>query len=408
MRVTLTAEALWEALKTRDLCASRAHTEDMITRRILAGISALAVGVGLAAAPIANATPTSKALEARAVAAHWTAARMAAAIPRDIVLDERGNSFLADASGNLHPYGEHAQGAPIVVKGKPGGGGSSSKVKNAVYSGGGTMQEAAGRLYFQMWDTGSNAYVGYVCSGTVAKDAESSTGTSLILTAAHCVYDEVRDEFARNVMFIPNQARSGTRTDTVCWNDYYGCWVPTFGGVDADWGTNSWPNNIPYDYGFYVTSNTSGHVDGTAPNIADSLETAVGSLSISWSAPDSGGAYTYALGYSYSDDPKFMYCAQPLGTITSTFTTGTYTNWWLSGCALSGGASGGPWSQPLPDQEFDGYQPIMSVNSWGYKGRPGMAGPKLQDVGSTLGGAHTLYNAMQTLTDGSGNLVGSL
>jgi len=48
-------------------------------------------------------------------------------------------------------------------------------------------------------------------------------------------------------------------------------------------------------------------------------------------------------------------------------------NWWLPSCGLSGGASGGPWAE-----DGTGGTPfVMSVNSWGYTGSPGMAGPKL-------------------------------
>ena len=88
-------------------------------------------------------------------------------------------------------------------------------------------------------------------------------------------------------------------------------------------------------------------------------------------APTLGGM-THALGYSYSEDPNFMYCAEALGTEGA-------DNWWLSQCGLSGGSSGGPWLQPVSA----GAGPIVSVNSWGYTNQPGMAGPKLS--GSSAG-----------------------
>jgi hypothetical protein len=80
-------------------------------------------------------------------------------------------------------------------------------------------------------------------------------------------------------------------------------------------------------------------------------------------APD----YTHAMGYSYSDDPNFMYCAEDMQDIDA--------NWWLPSCDLSGGSSGGPWMQPF--DESNGTGPVISVNSWGYTTSPGMAGPKL-------------------------------
>ena len=80
-----------------------------------------------------------------------------------------------------------------------------------------------------------------------------------------------------------------------------------------------------------------------------------------------GAGFTHGLGYSYSDDPNFMYCADDLTEVE-----GSAVNWWLPFCGLSGGSSGGPWLQPAT-----GSGPIISVNSWGYTTSPGMAGPKL-------------------------------
>lgn len=80
------------------------------------------------------------------------------------------------------------------------------------------------------------------------------------------------------------------------------------------------------------------------------------------------GDFSHALGYSYSEDPNFMYCAEDM-TINGS------ANWWLPACGLSGGSSGGPWVQPLDVEAGSG--PIVSVNSWGYINLPGMAGSKL-------------------------------
>ena len=106
-------------------------------------------------------------------------------------------------------------------------------VANAPWTGGGTVQNAAGRIYFEMpTNNRARSWAAYVCSGTVAEDA--TTGRSVIITAAHCVYDDVHKAFARNVLFIPNQdGTTGTRTDTNCGNDPMGCWTPSFGVVDT-------------------------------------------------------------------------------------------------------------------------------------------------------------------------------
>ena len=237
-------------------------------------------------------------------------------------------------------------------------------VTNAAWSGG-DVQTAAGRILFEMPTVsrrGRITWNAYVCSGTVVTD--TATNTSMVLTAAHCVYDDVAKMFARNVMFIPNQAgTTGTGTDWNCDNDPIGCWVPTTGVVDKNWTTRKFPNNVEWDYGYYLVDPASHQGKGTY----GSLEAAVNELTIGFNS-GAAGPVTHALGYSYSDDPNFMYCAEPMSTASN-------VNWWLPNCGLSGGASGGPWLQPM--DEAAGTGTIISVNSWGYTNQPGMAGPLL-------------------------------
>ncbi len=258
-----------------------------------------------------------------------------------------------------------------------GGGGTDGVVENDPWSFGGPVQTAAGRIYFYMpANPKGTRWSGYVCSGTVATDRTS--GRSVIITAAHCVYDDVNKAFATNVMFIPNQAGTSAQgTDRDCANDPIGCWVPSAGVVDQNWTTRTFPDNIPWDYAFYVVSDSGAHINATTNGeiVDGALDAAAGSMSIQFDAPvtTGTGAFTHALGYSYSDDPNFMYCAQDLST------QGQW-NWWLGSCGLSGGASGGPWVQPMGTNDSGaptGDGPIISVNSWGYTTSPGMAGPKL-------------------------------
>jgi hypothetical protein len=251
-----------------------------------------------------------------------------------------------------------------------GGGGGGDVVTNAAWSGG-AVQTAAGRIYFEMpANAKQTRWNGYVCSGTVATDG-ANNGRSVIITAAHCVYDDANKAFARNVLFIPNQAGSGTRTDTNCSNDLLGCWEPSFGVVDLEWTTTTFPNNIPWDYAYYVVDDESGAHQGAGAGGA--LDSAAGSLPVQFLTP-AVGEVTHALGYSYSEDPNFMYCAEAMGTEGA-------ANWWLPNCLLSGGSSGGPWVQPMDESKGSG--PIISVNSWGYTSSPGMAGPKLSGTSAS-------------------------
>ena len=262
----------------------------------------------------------------------------------------------------------------VNIGGSSGGvSGDSVPVVNAAWTVGGTVQTAAGRIYFEMPAKSPGKWTGYVCSGTVAKDDASVR--SVIITAAHCVYDDVKKKFARNVLFIPNQAATtGTGTDRDCSNDPLGCWVPSFGVVDTDWTIRTFPDNVAWDYAFYVVPDSGAHQRGfTATTTDDALDGAVAPMSVSFAGVQAGVSgsptdLTHALGYSYSEDPKFMYCAEDL-------TNKDAANWWLASCGLSGGSSGGPWVQPMDTGSGDG--PIISVNSWGYTNQPGMAGPKL-------------------------------
>lgn len=267
-----------------------------------------------------------------------------------------------------------------VNTGSSGGGtGGSYIIPNAEWTAGGTVQTAAGRVYFEMPSNQKRKgpWNAYVCSGSVATD--DTTGRSIVITAAHCVYDDTNKAFARNVLFIPDQdGTSATGTDTNCNNDPLGCWVPSFGVVDVDWTTRIFPDNIEWDFGYYVVSDNGAHA-GT-PSTSDSLDIAAGSLVISFTSPyvndgdpsASSLDYTHALGYSYNMDPNFMYCAEDMTTEGS-------VNWWLASCELSGGSSGGPWVQPMDTGSGNGL--IISVNSWSYTTSAGMAGPKL--VGTT-------------------------
>lgn len=262
----------------------------------------------------------------------------------------------------------------------PGGG----VVANSRWANGGAIQTAAGRLLYEMPNNGG--WSGYVCSGTVTNDGV--TGRSVIITAAHCVYDDADASFARNVIFIPNQDQTtGSSTDRDCSNDPEGCWVTDFGVVEQNWTTSVFPNNIPWDYAYYVVGDTGNH---SGNGTGGALDTAVGSFDVNFNAPnvndgqagEASADWTHALGYSYSDDPFFMYSAEDMTTEGS-------DNWWLPSSQLSGGSSGGPWIQPM--NETTGTGPLMSVNSWGYTTSDGMAGPFLN--GTT---AQCLFDAAKT------------
>lgn len=293
--------------------------------------------------------------EAKAVVDFWTPQRRAAAIARDIVIDEDGNSFIRTQQG-FQPIGS---GSLIpVAKGatKP----PSSTISLAqVTNPSDPMLLSSGRLYFSMGTKD------YICSASVIDDGGTSDGFSTLITAAHCIEDETSTlSYAFNVLFIPNQqGTTGTGSDRNCANDPIGCWVANSAYIHSGWTSSSWSSNVRYDYGFIRISNSGAHAAGFTT--ADpALEIAVTPLAVKWDFTISGPVVS-AYGYPKSSDPKLMYCSQTVSEINSKI------NWWLSSCGLTGGASGGPWMSAGQ---------LISVNSWGYQGKPGMAGPKLNST----------------------------
>ncbi|MEH6575500.1 MAG: hypothetical protein V7731_00320 [Amphritea sp.] len=293
--------------------------------------------------------------------------------------------------------------------------GGDGTITNSAWNDGGAIQTAAGRIFFEMPDVVrrrgrlTTEWQGYVCSGTVVYDGDDFNidgpdgfdGRSVILTAAHCVYDDVNGAFARNVMFIPDQAgTTGSGTDGDCTNDPLGCWFPSFGVVDQKWTAKTFPDNIAWDYAYYVVDDDPSSHQGVYPGTVLDAEAGDPSIAIDFmepvsDAPDSTD-YTHALGYSYSDDPNFMYCAEDM-------TTEGDVNWWLDSCGLSGGASGGPWIQPMDMSLEPGTGPIISVNSWGYTTSAGMAGPKLNDNSASCLFSQSKETEFNTISSADGD-----
>ncbi|MDH5327966.1 MAG: hypothetical protein OEZ68_11870 [Gammaproteobacteria bacterium] len=276
-------------------------------------------------------------------------------------------------------------------------------VTNGAWNEGGAVQMASGRLYFEMPSeaTRTGPWTAYVCSGSVVQDPVS--GRSIVITAAHCVYDDNNKAFARKVLFIPNQTETtGTKSDRNCENDPMGCWVPSFGVVDAQWSSQVFPNNKAWDVAYYVFSDTGAHVG--SQTVSEALDNAAGALPLSFLPPyvDDGDPsatsvdYTHALGYTYANDPNFMYCAQDMTTQGS-------VNWWLNDCLLAAGSSGGPWIQPMEN----GIGPVISLVSWRYTSSAGVAGPILSSGSAAcmFGESTSLDFSVVPTTDGDAGVI---
>jgi hypothetical protein len=292
----------------------------------LVGLLTAAVPGSVAAADTAAAT---KAEHARVIK-YWTADRIAGAKPRD---------FVQTKSGRFEP------------RAKPGGGSGTG----ASWTAGGPVVQRTGKVLFTM--DGSN----WVCSASAVNDSRS--GFSLVLTAAHCAYDEVNRRFATNWTYVPSFDSSPTFT---CSQSTYGCWTTAGGGlvVHNGYASSGGFNTQATVHDFAIAIVGPGGKDGSTQ--LDSL----GSYPIAYPAISTGGT-VHAFGYPAAG----RYHGNDLTYCTGATFNDPYNNnlTWGIRCNMTGGSSGGPWIASFTQ---GGGGTLTSLNSYGYSGLSNMYGPK--------------------------------
>lgn len=236
------------------------------------------------------------------------------------------------------------------------------------------LHRAVGRIMFVL--DGNN----YLCSGTLV---EGANDRAIIATAAHCMYDPTLGSFPERVMFIPGQDDGeGDGSDYNCQNDPHGCFYPTVGVISHHYQQATFTEGFQYDYGFYVAPDTDpGNNNGPDRDTygGKGPYKSLVPMGIAFDAMQYG-KNTQLMGYPGSRDPKFMYTEGRADT--SPITQG---GWYVDCSGLSGGASGGPWTQ---SDVGSGRMTLGSVNSWGWTNSdPGMGSPPFGE------GAKCVYEA---------------
>jgi len=327
-------------------------------RRLTRLLVALALAVLAVPALGAGGRPADPGSAHQQVLDFWTQRRVAQAVPRDIVFDPATGRF--DVAKPDHPGNGGGGGGG----GKGGGKGKgSTSVTGASWDGGGTVVESTGKVLFQLGtdDQGNPQF--WVCSASLVKD--TAADRSIILTAAHCVYDNVTGEFATNWVFIPDYdaapAPLSTSDSSYCDLTVYGCWtaehIVLSGGFAFAGGFNLFA--ILSDYAFVVVG--PGGKDAT---MAETL----GAQDIMFAQPSD--LSVHAFGYPHAppyDGSDLVYCAGTAG-----FDANLLNLTYRLPCDMTGGASGGPWGIGFAD----GSGTIMSLNSYRYIGDDAMYGPK--------------------------------
>jgi len=287
----------------------------------------------------------------------WTADRIASAKPRDVSRapgpDSRGPVAKPDNPGGGNGNGGGKGGGG----GDDGGDGGVTTVKGATWTGDGVVQGTTGKVLFEMGGSP------YVCSGSVVNDG-ALDGTSVVLTAGHCVYDDVANEFATMFAFMPDFDASTSGSAIDCPSTPYGCWAATSLVTTIAWANGDFDD----DYAFAVFE-SGGHSG------IDSLEGTVGTQEIAFnqSHPTSVHSFGYPHATPY-DGTVLTYCA---GTdISNPYGETTYG----LKCDMTGGSSGGPWFTDF--DEATGVGTLTSVNSYKYLGgryKSYMFGPYFDD-----------------------------
>ena len=303
--------------------------------------------IAFALVPAASAPAVDEhAAEHARVVAFWTPARVAKAVPRDMVR----------SAGVLAPMRKPAGGDATTVLGKS-------------WPGAVGVKTTTGKVLFAM----ESGY--YVCSASVVADTKDDR--ALVLTAGHCVVDETNGQFATNWMFVPDydSAPVGLTTDgSFCATTTYGCWVAdVLVASDEFAGAGGFTDNATrHDYAFAVVS--QGGLSDSAM-----LDETVGSQEVQFTSAASGGD-TYLFGYPAAGKYRgtdLVYSRGPLGTDPLNDNQ-TYR----VGSSMTGGSSGGPWFQGFDTATGTGT--IMSVTSYGYSGIKALYGPMLNSETASM------------------------
>lgn len=267
--------------------------------------------VAVAAAPAA-AAPTKK--SPAEIADYWTDSRMRDAKPRD--------------------------------RARPGGGGGGTTTSDwsrytvpTPYT---AQTRVNGKLFFTL---GGGRYV---CSGTAV---DASAGVNLVWTAGHCVTDGKDtsgvEHAATDFMFVPAYLNGA---------EPYGRWTAASAASTPQWVDT---NDFRYDVGAIRVQNPA--------NPSATFAGTIGTRPISFGALAIGQKL---VSYGYPAEGKFkgnqQYACRSPFRQTDPWNTASPAPMQI-GCDMTGGSSGGGWVRDdNGDGDADAFEPVVSVNSYGY------------------------------------------
>ncbi len=251
---------------------------------------------------------------------YWTSARMQAAVPGDVLVDDNVDQQAA--------VGYAAAGSEVSVEAQ------APKPRITPFATRQTPIDTIGKVFFTLGGQD------YVCSANSIASANENT----VVTAGHCL-NEGPGDFASRFTFVPAYENG---------NAPFGQWAATELFAPTEWVD---AGNITYDTGFAVVSSPNG----------SSLSDTVGA---------SGVTFNQARGLSYSlygYPAASPFTGETLQRCAGRATADPFGQSQSQGvpCDMTGGSSGGPW---FIGTGSAGQQ--NSVNSFGYNSvRNTMFGP---------------------------------
>ena len=296
----------------------------MRTRSRIATSAALSLGVALAiggglgaAAAEPDGTESWKVPQTQQGGGFWTAEKMEAAIPADVLLEGKTAKT---------PTAAVERGAEVVIP-RQIAATNADVSTNTDVSTNATAEAPVphiGKVFFS--SGGGN----YVCSGNSVASANGNT----VATAGHCV-NEGGGAFVTNFVFVPAYDNGAAP---------YGQWAANELVAPTEWTSGG---DLSYDTGFAVVNPVNGQ----------SLSNTVGGSGLSFN--DARG-----LGYSaYGYPAAAPFNGQTLQSCQGTATADPFGQSQSQGipCDMTGGSSGGPW---FIGGGTGGSQ--NSINSFGY------------------------------------------
>lgn len=325
-------------------------------------VCSVAVIAGASARPISSRTVAVHRVRAATSArSYWTARRMAAAIPADVLeISQQGRADRAPESAATLGAGGVGPSAPDgtvpLAAGSltPADGSLSTPLAYPYTSGPVATSDyrtypysTIGRIFFTNPIDGLN----YACSGT----ALTSANESVVWTAGHCVHGGgPGNVYYTHWVFVPSYV-DHTRPA--------GTWSALALLAPAQWIADE---NLHYDMGAAIVAPVSGQ----------RLTEVTGGRGIEWNLPQDQtfDAFGYPAASPFTGE-RIYHCLADLGTTSNPGGPGPAT---LGiGCDMTQGSSGGGW---VVANDF-----VNSNVSYGIEGEPGVIyGPYFGDVAATL------------------------